>query len=681
MDRRINPFSSLYLTETIPLSQFVKIFSPYVVDVAEELFLPGNVVLKGVQGCGKSMLLSLLKPELRIAYLRADQKFPLEGRHSMFVAGGINLTRSRAIDIGQRKVTNDDDAQRLSLFFGDFLNYWIVDDILRSIETYARESNGEIARRLRLNTSEADLDRFAGGLGSSTCWLGYLEGCDSFQALRKTIGLRIQAYFRFFQFVDELPPELNATRTAIGEPVSTVAEALKESSIVPDDVHIFVQIDQYEELMKIEAQFNRGPVYRSVVHKLLAQRTPHVSYRIGTRLYGFKEDELSVFGTTARLERDRDYKVINLDELLRRHENSKLWVFPLFAEDVFKRRMRFAGFEIESNESTLEHVFGKGSTAEHKALKYSGKVPARAIRLDPNWPEGWKDFLRNLAQSNPLSARLGEAWARQKGKGSVVQTPPHPPYPWDGKSNTPKQYWRKERVEAALMQIASRCYQRMIWSGRDDIVALSGGNVLVFVGICQKIWSVWLRTGGQGNRQDTSLPKIGEGAQAVGIHEASTQWFDKLIEESDGNTRQRFVSYVGRLLQKGLLSDDALSYPGANGFSLSLDERTSDDRVWNFLDDAVDYGALFDVPHTTKESNRKPRRKWYLNPVLSPYFHLPHIRTKEPRYVTTAEVRCWIERSVDQGIEIPADSPEPEADRASKEQFSLFEKSELSGGL
>ena len=73
MDRRINPFNELYVTETIRSDQFVKIFSPVIVKNVEALFLPGNIVLQGVQGSGKSMLLALLKPEVRLAY-KLDRK-------------------------------------------------------------------------------------------------------------------------------------------------------------------------------------------------------------------------------------------------------------------------------------------------------------------------------------------------------------------------------------------------------------------------------------------------------------------------------------------------------------------------------------------------------------------------------------------------------------------------------
>ena len=57
----INPFFELYVGDRLSSSEFVNIFSPFLVEHAEALFLPGNVVVKGVQGSGKSMLLKLVK--------------------------------------------------------------------------------------------------------------------------------------------------------------------------------------------------------------------------------------------------------------------------------------------------------------------------------------------------------------------------------------------------------------------------------------------------------------------------------------------------------------------------------------------------------------------------------------------------------------------------------------------
>ncbi len=671
MDKRINPFNELYLTETIGSTEFVRLFSPYILKNAEALFLPGNIVLQGVQGSGKSMLLNLLKPEVRIAYAQANERFPVSGKLSRFIGAGINLTRSRSIDFGQRPIdpNHPDDHNVIPLYFGDFLNYWIVFDVLKSVELL-----GNSGRHHKLDVSpdasNDTLNVFATALANDDCWFGYLRDVHDYKSLKERLSSRITQYLAFLNFNSQfLDPAIAGSKTSVGSPVSRTAEHLRKTGVIEEDVELFVRIDQYEELTRLEGLYkNLGPLYRQVVNKAVGLRDPHVSYRIGTRRYAWNADGLQFFGTTGQLEEDRNYKTIDLDEILRRKENAKTWVFPDFAEDVFRKRLSFSGYNCEGRDALLRDVLGKGMSPEDKARGYAGKSPVRAVKIDDAWPPAWKEFLANLALTDPLSARLAEAWARQRSKGSITATVPVPPYPWS------RSYWRKERLDQALMQIASRCGQRMIWSGRDEVLQLSGGNILVFVSLCQHIWGAWLRTVRDRLSDDAAISVIEESVQSVGIHEASTHWYQKITEDARGDTRQRFVRYVGALLEKQMFDDLPLSYPGNNGFSLSVDDIERDAVVTQLLNDSVAHGDLFDAPHTTKEKNRKPRRKWYLNPVLSPHFRLPHVRTKEPMYITLDEIRVWMREigvDVGNGLANPR-ARTPKAETGDAGQASLF---------
>lgn len=135
---------------------------------------------------------------------------------------------------------------------------------------------------------------------------------------------------------------------------------------------------------------------------------------------------------------------------------------------------------------------------------------------------------------------------------------------------------------------------------------------------------------------------IPQKVQALGIFTASAYWHQKISEQPGGGERQRFIDYLGRLFYTSLMEDRAMSYPGHNGFSLPNDSQEKDEQVWRFLGDAVDYGDLHDAAHTTKHKDARQRTKWYLNPILSPFFRLPESHVKEPMYVDVATVRSWL---------------------------------------
>ena len=365
---RTNPFFALYVGERFSSSEFVTIFSPFLVTHTEALFLPGNVVVKGVQGSGKSMLLSLLKSEVRMAYASASATFPVRHEISNFVGAGVNLAHSNAIDFGYRSISND--ATETALFFADFVNYTILLDLFDSLtklsELPATDVNLPVVNLSRERTSG-----FIGTLAAAEVFQGTLADCISLADVKDRIFARLNAYRRFLHLNDDqLNPQIRESKTDIGEPITVAVRLLKESQIIKPEVPIFIHIDQYEELANIPAQETDGPDYRRIINRGLARREQSISYRIGTRGHAWRNHGY-ILGSDAKLEEERDYKFVDLDEMLRRHENRKSWVFPQFAADVFARRLKHVGLASADARGAelLEQIFGKGLSAPEKAKR------------------------------------------------------------------------------------------------------------------------------------------------------------------------------------------------------------------------------------------------------------------------------------------------------------------------
>ena len=56
--------------------------------------------------------------------------------------------------------------------------------------------------------------------------------------------------------------------------------------------------------------------------------------------------------------------------------------------------------------------------------------------------------------------------------------------PWEADS---KKWWKKERLDQALLQIAARRQQKMEWAGDEEILGLAAGNILAFVDLCHTL--------------------------------------------------------------------------------------------------------------------------------------------------------------------------------------------------
>lgn len=660
----INPFNELYLSEILSTERFVKLFSPLLVDLASSLFQPGHVVVLGVQGSGKSMLLGLMQTNIRIAYAAHESAaYPVNSDFRNFVSCGININTSGALDFGQRPIeVHDRTTETLSsLFFGDYFNYFVVEDLLKSISEIA---NSPIQDEIQLDYSPRKIDQFLKSFTSDDCWHNYMAGVSSIEELRQRIHERITKYRSYLNFnIDLLPESIILSKTTIGQPINQLVKHLKLSKIVSNKTNFFVQIDQYEDLSRLNSgDMNYGSKFRQVLNKALYSRDSSFFYRIGSRRHAWDED-LAVFGLSdANLEQERNFKRIDLDNILRRSENGPN-LFASFARDVFQKRVSGIETQSKSSELTFDKFFGPDLSDTEMSRHYTQGNLDRII-LKSIDDKNIRTELLEIGKRSPLDAKLFHSWYLQNASLPEAENL------LDSKYKL-KPYWRKERIKHALMHIAAFNNQKMIWSGKSDILSLSGGNVLVFVSICQNVWDIWDQRLRSSDHVAESLP-VNYKYQTIGIHNASNLWFNKISEQSGtSGKRKRFIEYIGILLRKELLDDQKMSYPGHNGFSIMNREfEAAQNEVKQLIFDCVNFGDLIQIPHTSKSKDKEPRTKWYLHPVLSPEFRIPDTHVKEPKYIGIADLYRWIEQS-NSGRPIPITATTKKSSTIG--QKSLFE--------
>jgi len=646
-----NPFHDLYLSEAISEDDLVRFFSPIIVEHSGVVFESGNVIVRGLQGTGKTMLLNLLRPELRIAYRRAGVDFPVPTRAAQFIGAGINLRKCGILEFAQlidKEITSKE-FQELALLFADFFNYWVVSDLIDSIYVFHETGDSSLHREIGLRGDRANLDDFARKLSNDDCWFGALTGVDGLDSLRLKIAQRIANYRRYLNLnVDILPSSITDTKTLIGDPILKTVDALRQANVIEEKTKIFVRIDQYEQLTTLNVLGTQyGTICQELIHKALGARDGRVSYRIGTRTHGWDERP-AIYRTNDVLERKRDFYIHDMDEVFRRRENRATWRFPEFAQDIFLRRLKGSEYVSGAVIPSMISVLGKSLTASARADAYVSNPESRRRLIDtaisglpPETPQVWIEYVRRMSKNDILSAWLMCAWIRQKivpkkGMPSSILPPADESLPW-----TNKPYWQKERVQLALMQLASANRQAPMWSGEGDVLSLSDGQILLFLFIVQHIWDAWLRERRSEKSEDFGFP-IKQEVQSQGVREASSEWRSKQTEGPNAFKRKTFVDALGERLYVSLTNDKAMSNPGANGFSIENGDLFSNDDVRDFLMDAVSYGDLVQAEHTSKKKGER-RTKYYLTPILSPYFRIPSVHTKEPEYVTAKEVLVWMQ--------------------------------------
>ena len=642
-----NPFSELYLSEAIedPIL-YSRWFSPAILTgQTEGLFRKENTVLRGSNGTGKTMLLRLLSSSVREAYLNNPGDFRLPDALRSSIGLSVNFLHAGFGSLGRRRLRKDQEAneEQWTFLFADLLNYYVVASLLETLAFLKKDGRGvadEIAARLEC----VRLDAFACCLASHPCWFGALQDVKDFGALRERVRRRIESYGSFVNWnTNALAPGIRSTKSSIGQPILAARDALRRTEVLDERVALIVTLDQYESLYHVDYGSatpeapRMGSAFCRVVNSLLALRAPAVFCKIGVRHYAWGR-ELRGLNTDQSLERKRDYELIDLDEVLRRQENTKSWIFPRFAADVAARRIAASkggssGDYVSWFEKKLERLQPDEEIQKYDRGGKEGLVPYSRDAV----AEGWREALGRMYGSSKYRAKLAEAWTRQRlGRGGELGDAPRESdmdMPWD------REWWQKERREALLTQVASECQQRKLYAGWETLLTLSGANVLIFINLCREIWDHWQRAQSKAREP---IEVISADVQSQAVRIVAAGWLEKQEEFPNGGTRRRFVERLGIAIRKEIIADRALSYPGHNGFSVVDEDWKKDDAVRRFLEGAEDYGALVGFPHTTKERDRRRRRKWYLTPILCPNFEIPAIRTKEPYYAGVQEVRMWV---------------------------------------
>lgn len=701
-----NPFTEAYVTHTVSDEHFVRFFSPVLVKSASAILQPGNVVIKGTQGSGKSMLLRLLDPEIRVAYFNVDPRqqspdthYPISQNLRSFVSTRVDLSKSGLLDIANTLpvVASADEMADLTKSFADFFNYWLLRGLLLCIDKICKtpETFDDLV-------TPEHRDAFASNLSEQDCWFGALSNVTDWESLKLTVKGRVTAYRAWANGNSDLPESIRSSRTMIGEPLSRASEQLKAAGVIAVNTNVFATIDQIEALwMQGEGRRELGERLRRELHEVLGKRDDRVSYRIGARRYDWGKGGSLAMRDGRQLEEGRDFQIFDIDALLRRGETAKNWAFRRLAKDVFRRRVRTAfpdSTDIPVGLDKPERFFGPSPTPQ-EVVSEAIKQPDfdRLIKLDSEWPTPWRTAIENVYRKklqgipqpalehcsrDPLNALLLAAWGMQtggKGKAAGRMRRAHvaPPQsageaPW----NKSKLYWRKERYPQAVLQLISRHQQRMLWWGEAKVRSLCGSNILRFITICRVTWDYWQRLTDGTPTVNAAKSIVPNNIQSRAIFEASRKVLEALVRQPGqpaGDVRGRFLNEIASWLRSRLLDDNAMSNPGQNGFSLRTSDLEKHTELRQLIEEAVGWGDLYEMDHTSKskaERSSEPRKKYYINPALSPFYELPEAHTKEPVYAKLEDI---LQLAAAAGaVTQPAKSPGSTNSKENPNQLRLF---------
>jgi hypothetical protein len=173
-------------------------------------------------------------------------------------------------------------------------------------------------------------------------------------------------------------------------------------------------------------------------------------------------------------------------------------------------------------------------------------------------------------------------------------------------------------------------------------VDLSGGNIAAFLLLTSEVWDLATKFDHTPINKDGTTSIIPRDIQSDGIRLASAKWAQRdRLESTGGSKRYHILARLGPAIHRAIIADHSLSNPGYTGFSLREADIQKDQDVQDFLQNGVSWAILEERAHTSRNKGDTTRRKFYLHPLLSPTFEIPHRRAKEPLYITFEQAKEW----------------------------------------
>ena len=696
MSSHVNPFQQAYFADDDSFARsLVRLFSDKVLGstAIKPIFAKesGHVVLCGPQGCGKTMVLNLLRPQMKLAYKQEGVDFPVED-DNVYISSGVNISRkglTNILDIGYSSI--EEEREKLPRYFGDLLNFTVLDDLCHSLSMMAGKTEFFEEEMIDFKS----IDKFVHELCADESLSALSIDSKDFGQFCSYIKNRLSLYKSWMNGNEsnkDVEEYLLKTKTAIGDPFVSAARILKEVGVIKPDASVFIRIDQIEELHRYntERQSILMPLFRNRIDRLISSRDTTVSYRIGVRTSAWHDQRYrDTPGLETKLENRRDYTKIVMDkDLFVRGEHTR-GLFKEFLADAFKKRMEYYyGSKLPDGDKAAKRIFGRSPDPKDRlgSLSYdlSEQQMFKVLKIEKYIDAGLLsgDWIKYLVAEyrkggeGILDATLASAWGKQSGglkkDGNFDRFKNFPQdMPW----KTGK-WWRKERLSIAVLHAHVNRQQRVPFYGFEDIVTLSGGNITIFLHICHLIWDAHIKsealTPELERKNLVKSDNISPTYQSSGILNASNAWYDKIVEEPGGHDRQFLVTAICETLNREMLKDDSMSYPGGNGFSYALkDVKSSNNSLFKklvgMLYEMDDYGVLMGKEHSSKQKRTGKRIKFYPHPILCPRFQLPINKTKEPRYWTVDKLLEQVK-----GFTVKAGVPDDRKDAKEHRQKKLF---------
>lgn len=574
---------------------------------------PNNIVLMGGRSTGKSMFLRYWSYQVQIKICERD---------------GITLheliQRNKGVGFYFRI-----DGAKLKSFqgYGFSQEYW-TSVFTQYFELIVGRQYIEVLKYLE-NERSIPSNILKQALIPNLCKLLDFKGFDKLEKILDEFDIRIREVELYLGNVPFYKNEFRPKDRGFSSQALSfkIPELLISTLPSLKHLNIILLLDEYENFLDYQ---------QKVVNTLLRFTKPHIKFRIGMRLEGFRT--FYMIADQDFIKEGREYRKVVFEEVVNKDSG-----YQEFLYDICKKRLEAIPLLKERGFTNIKSILSGSENLEEEAIEIARSKPDKIFDFfSKKFP---KDFPKNLPRAdlekvrcpqNPLLELLNFIWLTRGVSAELTIKSMNDYLNKVSDSKEGEKYRRDyiDKYKLTLTFLLCSIYRKnKQYYSFNTFAFLSSGIVGHFIELCRRSFAAadWGDTDKLLN--DGIITKKFQHQAATDFSNAEKQQIARI--ETYGGMVSKFIENVGNIF-RGFHLDFQMRYPETNQFAINVDS-IQDKSLQEAMKAAVRWTIIQRKPKMQRSGPSESLQDIYtINRIFCPSFQISY-RTRGGKSVSLKE--------------------------------------------
>lgn len=420
------------------------------------------------------------------------------------------------------------------------------------------------------------------------------------------------------------------------------------------DLNFVILLDEYENFLLSQ---------QKIVNTLLRFSKPHIKFRIGMRLEGFRT--FNMISEDDFIKEGREYRKVVFEEVITKNTG-----YHQFLQDISKKRLESIPLFKYKGFTDIKKILGDSENLEIEATEITNSSPGKIIDFFAKKIS--KDELEGIRyHENPLLELLNCIWLT---RGASVDTTL---YAMNGylnkqKDNQEVEKYRRDYIDKYKLSLAfllCSIYKRnKHYYSFNTFAFLSSGIVGHFIELCRRSFAIAEFRDNEALINQGTIRKDFQHKAALEFSNSEKQQIARI--ETYGGVISKFIENIGNIF-RGFHIDSQIRYPETNQFALNIDSLENS-KIKEALKTAIKWSIIQKKPKMQRSAPSEDLKDIYtINRIFSPSFQITY-RTRGGKSILLNESKLLEltgENKINLNDYLPVDEPKTKDE---DEQPTLF---------